>query len=160
MLAWAIDVIQYRSKTGSGGTTARKVICGSAINCRQAKCQHLSRKVCLHQPSSFLEKFRLTIKRLIYERKCMSIKLPPNRFYTFKDPSLDNGSLEITYAVFTRPGTPEAGVIDETNSYGVFLDRALDGIISLDIDDCRFSLTRKQASVLASRLTELSQVDE
>lgn len=40
------------------------------------------------------------------------------------------------------------------------MDRELDGIISLDIDDCRFSLTQKQASVLASRLTELSQVDE
>ena len=90
----------------------------------------------------------------------MSIKLPPNRFYTFKDPSLDNRSLEITYAVFTRPGTPEVGTVDDTNSYGVFLDRELDGIISLDIDDCRFSWTQKQASVLASRLTELSQVDQ
>ena len=90
----------------------------------------------------------------------MSIKLPPNNFFAFKDPSLDEGSLEITYAVFTRPGTPEVGTIDETNSYGVFLDKELDGVISLDIDGCRFRLTRTQASVLASRLTELAQVDE
>lgn len=116
---------------------------------------------CLFAPaSSFLKNFRLIIKRLIYEKKRMTIKLPPNKFFTFKDPSLENGSLEITYAVFTRPGTPEVGAIDETNSYGVFVDKELDGIISLDIDDCRFSLTHKQASVLASRLTELTQVDE
>ena len=90
----------------------------------------------------------------------MSIKLPPNRFFTFKNPSFDNGSLEITLAVFTRPGTPEDGTIDETNSYAVFLDTEPDGIISMNIDESRFSLTRKQATVLATRLTELSRDDE
>jgi hypothetical protein len=90
----------------------------------------------------------------------MSIQLPPNKFFTFKNPSFDDGSLEITFAVFTRPGTPENGTIDETNSYGVFLDMEHDSIISMKIDELRFSLTRKQASVLASRLTELSLKDE
>lgn len=86
----------------------------------------------------------------------MSVKLPPNRFFTFKNPEIDDGTLEITFAVFTQPGTPEDGVIDETNSYGVFLDMEYDGIISLKIDESRFKFTRKQAGVLALRLRELS----
>lgn len=89
----------------------------------------------------------------------MNIKLPPNRFFAFKNPTLDDGLLEITFAVFTLPGTPEDGAVDETNSYGVFLDRETDGLISLKIDEARFSLTRRQASVLASRLSELSLED-
>lgn len=86
----------------------------------------------------------------------MRIQLPPNRFFTFKNPSFDAGSFEVTLAVFTRPSTLEEEPIDDTNSYSVFLDREPDGFISLNIDDSRFSLTPQQANVLASRLTELT----
>lgn len=86
----------------------------------------------------------------------MSVKLPPNEFFTFKNPTEDDGAIEITFAVFTQPGTAENGLIDDTNSYGVFLDRETDDIISLKIDESRFRFTRKQAAVLASRLKKLS----
>jgi hypothetical protein len=86
----------------------------------------------------------------------MSLKLPPNRFFTFKNPSFDDGSFEVTLAIFTLPGMLEEETIDDTNSYSVFLNREPNGFITLNIDDSRFSLTPQQANALASKLTELS----
>ncbi|VVQ10083.1 hypothetical protein [Pseudomonas fluorescens] len=87
----------------------------------------------------------------------MSTKLPPNRFFTFKDSSLEGDSHEIRLAIFTWPGTPEGEVIDEDNSYAVLLDTEFNGVISMKIDESRFRFTPKQATTLASILIELSR---
>lgn len=87
----------------------------------------------------------------------MITKLPPNRFFTFKDGSPGGDSDEIRLAIFTRPGIAEGEVIGDDNSYAVLLDTESDGIISIKIDDSRFRLTPQQATALASALTELSR---
>ncbi|MEX5687907.1 hypothetical protein [Pseudomonas silesiensis] len=87
----------------------------------------------------------------------MSTKLLPNRFFTFKDGSLEDDSHEIRLAIFTWPGTPEGEVIDDDNSYAVLLDTESNGVISIKIDELRFRFTPKQAMALASILTELSR---
>ena len=89
----------------------------------------------------------------------MSTKLPPNRFFTFKDGSSEGDSDEIRLAVFTRPGTAEGEVIDDDNSYAVLLDTESKGVISIKIDESRFRFTPKQATALASALTDLSRND-
>ena len=89
----------------------------------------------------------------------MSTKLPPNRFFTFKDGSPEGDSDEIRLAVFTRPGIAECEVLDDDNSYAVLLDTESDGIISIKIDDSRFRFTPQQAVALASALTELSRTE-
>ncbi|WP_213939620.1 hypothetical protein [Pseudomonas sp. dw_612] len=87
----------------------------------------------------------------------MSTKLPPNRFFTFKDGSPEGDLEEIMLAIFTRPGIAEREVLDDDNSYAVLLDTESDGIISIKIDDSRFRFTPQQATALASALTELSR---
>lgn len=89
----------------------------------------------------------------------MSTKLPPNRFFTFKDGSPESDLDEIRLAIFTRPGIPEGEVIDEDNSYAVLLDRESNGVISIKIDESRFRFTPQQATALASELTDLSRND-
>lgn len=74
----------------------------------------------------------------------MSTKLPPNRFFTFKDDSLEGDSDEIRVAIFTRPGIAEGEVIDDDNSYAVLLDTESNGVISINIDESRFRFTPKQ----------------
>lgn len=87
----------------------------------------------------------------------MSTKLPPNRFFRFKDGSPEGDLDEIRLAIFTRPGIAECEVLDDDNSYAVLLDTESDGIISIKIDDSRFRFTHQQATALASALTELSR---
>lgn len=87
----------------------------------------------------------------------MSTKLPPNRFFTFKDGSPEGDLDEIRLAIFTRPGIAECEVLDDDNSYAVLLDTESDGIISIKIDDSRFRFTPQQATALASALTEFSR---
>jgi hypothetical protein len=71
----------------------------------------------------------------------MSTKLPPNRFFTFKDGTPEGDSDEIRLAVFTRPGIAESEVIDDDNSYAVLLATESNGVISIKIDESRFRLT-------------------
>jgi hypothetical protein len=89
----------------------------------------------------------------------MSTKLPTNRFFTFKDGSPEGDLDEIRLAIFTRPGTAEGEVIDDDNSYAVLLDTESNGVISINIDESRFRFTPKQATALASALTDLSRND-
>ena len=87
----------------------------------------------------------------------MSTKLPPNRFFTFKDGSPEDDSYKIRLAIFTRPGIAECEVMDDDNSYAVLLDTESDGVIAIKIDESRFRFTPQQATALASALTELSR---
>jgi len=89
----------------------------------------------------------------------MSTKLPPNRFFTFKDGSPEGDFDEIRLAIFTRPGIAEGEVIDDDNSYAVLLDTESNGVISIKIDESRFRFTPQQATALASALTDLSRND-
>lgn len=89
----------------------------------------------------------------------MSKKLPPNRFFTFKDGSPKGELDEVRLAIFTRPGIAEGEVIDDDNSYAVLLDTESNGVISIKIDESRFRFTLKQAAALASALTDLSRND-
>lgn len=87
----------------------------------------------------------------------MSTKLPPNRFFRFKDGSPEGDLDEIRLAIFTRPGIAEAEVINDDNSYAVLLDTESNGVISIKIDESRFRFTPQQATALASTLNELSR---
>ncbi|MBK3481530.1 hypothetical protein AB4P95_07680 [Pseudomonas sp. A1437] len=89
----------------------------------------------------------------------MSTKLPPNRFFTFKDGSPEGELDEVRLAIFTRPGTAEGEVIDDDNSYAVLLDTESNGVVSIKIDESRFRFTHQQAIALASALTDLSRND-
>lgn len=89
----------------------------------------------------------------------MSSKLPPNRFFTFKDGSPEGDSDEIRLAIFTRLGIAEGEVIDDANSYAVLLDTESNGVISVKIDESRLRFTPQQATALASALTELSRAE-
>ncbi len=87
----------------------------------------------------------------------MSTKLPPNRFFTFKDGSPEGNLDEIRLAFFIRPDIFEGEVIDDDNSYVVLLDTESNGLISVKIDESRFRFTPQQTAALAPALTELSR---
>ena len=89
----------------------------------------------------------------------MSTKLPPNRFFTFKDGSPKGESDEIRLAIFTWPDIAEGEVTDDDNSYSVLLDTESNGVISVKIDEANFRFTPQQAAALASALTELSRAE-
>lgn len=117
-------------------------------------------KICfLTHDSSFEFRLRLISHATYFlgSMEAMSTKLPPNRFFTFKDGSPKGDLHEITLAMFTRPGTPERAVIDDDNSYAVLLDTESNGVISIKIDESRFRFTPAQATAFASALNELSR---